>query len=183
MVVVEPKEGEPRLKLFESLDELRRETGQAHTHGYFDPATNTIVATIESCAHEIGHWKDFQTGRMKMVNDQLPPSQKAQNRMRNEIVAILFGAQKVKLGAHALDYEKAYLEWFDFMLYRKRFEDFMRPEVLAKTFKDWTLSEIQDFADWVVKEEHEWFERLEFIFRHYLQDAHLTLTYSKKSAR
>jgi hypothetical protein len=180
MVEVEPKEGEPRLRLFESLEELRRETGETHTHGYFDPATNTIVATLDSCAHELGHWKDYQSGRMRMVQPALDGLERAQSRMRNEIVAILFAAQKVTPGPQLLDYERNFCDWFLFMLKKQKFSDFMRPEVLSKTFSAWSFSEIQDFSEWVVKEHHDWFERLEFIFRHYLQDTHVALTYSVK---
>lgn len=168
------------MKIFRSFEELRLETGEKLTHGYFDPETNTIVATLDSCAHEIGHYRDFKSGRLRRILPTDSPTARAQGRMRNEIVAILFAAQKVSPGPQLLRYERDFIEWFLFSVEKKQFDAFVKPEILAQPLKNWALSDIQDLADWVVKEEHPWFERLEFIFRHYLQDEHITLTYSSK---
>jgi len=180
---VPPIGDEPRMKLFRSFEELRLETGEKLTHGYFDPQTNTIVATLESCAHEIGHFKDFKSGRLRAASLKDSPSSRAESRIRNEIVAVLFSAQKIKPGPHLLRYEADFLDWFFFAQDRKHFDIFARPEFLSQPLKEWKFSDVQDFADWVVKEEHAWFERLEFIFRHYLQSEHITLTYSSRKKR
>lgn len=175
------KEGEPYLKLFSTYEEMSRVTGQKHSHGYFDPQTNTVVATLDSCAHEIGHFRDFKSGRMRMVDLQATPLARAQGRMRNEIVAILFAFQRVPSNPNLLPYEREFLEWFQFMLSRKRLESWMRPEVVQKRLPDWSLSDLQDVAEFLIKEDSEWFEKLEYIFRHYLQDAHVTVTYRPKN--
>ncbi len=183
MVEVPAQGDEPRMRLFESLDELSRETGQSVSHGYFDATNNMIVATLDSCAHEVGHYRDWKSGRMKFVKADDLPLVKAQGRMRNEIVAIIFAHQKVPSHKGLLDYELGFIEWFLFMLKRNKFETFMRPELCRRPIDQWMLSDIQDMAEWLVREDHEWFERLEFIFRHYNVDTHLTLTYGVRPQR
>ncbi len=183
MVEVPAQGDEPRMRLFESLDELAGETGQNVSHGYFDATQNMIVATLDSCAHEVGHYRDWKSGRMAFIKPEDSALIRAQKRMRNEIVAILFAYQKVPSHPGLLDYEKNFLEWFLFTLKRNTFEKFSRPEICRRPFDQWMLSDIQDMAEWLVREDHGWFERLEFIFRHYNVDTHLTLTYGVRPQR
>jgi len=179
MIDVPAKGDEPQMKLYRDLSELQAATGEQVTHGWFDPSTNTIVATLESSAHEIGHYMDFKSGRMALSSSTDSPLLRAQKRLRNEIVAILFAAQKISGQKHLLPYERDFLDWFEFMLKRNEFFD----QTPMLPFGEWSLKQIQDFAEFSVKDEHPWFERLEYIFRHYLHDVHWPVTYKVRGSR
>jgi len=183
MIEVPPQGDEPRMKLYTNLEELEKDTGEKLTHGYFDPQANLIVATLDSCAHEVGHYHDFKSGRMLRVSAGDPPLARAQARIRNEIVAILYAAQKNPSSTKLLSYEYEFLNWFFFLLQRENLVGFSRAEIAKLEFSKWKISDLQDIGEWLTSPDHSWFERLEFIFRHYLIGEHVTMTYRPKSHR
>jgi hypothetical protein len=176
MIEIQPqKPGDPLLQVYDSIDELSTAIGQNQSHGFFDPRSNTIVATWDSVAHELGHFKDFQSGRMKNPRLATKPEEQASATIRNEIVAILYSHQKTGVPSGLLAYETDFLEWFYLEQKRKQFSQW--PE----EFKDWTFPQIQDFAEWAAHPQRDWCARLEFIFRDYLTQHHFMLTYQSGS--
>ncbi len=175
MLLVEPqKPGEPRLQLYESIQELRKDTGQKVSHGYFDAANNTVVATLYSVAHELGHFHDYRSGKMKVIASIKNKTEKSSARIRNEIVAILYARSKVKAKEHFLDYEQEFLDWFLFNRASKTFGP--HPEFEIENLK---IEKIQEISDWVVLKDRPWLEKLRHIFRHYLLDEQPSLTYHR----
>ena len=170
---VSPTGSEPTLQIFDTLTELRSTTGHQGYHGFFDPRQNTIIATADSLPHEIGHYRDFKSGRMANTSTLLDKKLRAEGRIRNEIVAILFAYSKVGEGGTALEYEYRLIQWIEFM----RKDQCFGPHT-SKDLKEFTLSEIQDFAEWVVMHEHPWYARLEYLFRAYIADELTALNYS-----
>ena len=174
-----PAEGDqPRIQLFETVDELREHTGQNICHGYFDAANKLIVATYDSVAHEIGHYRDFQSGKLRVIQAITDPTLKMEAILRNEIVACLYARTKLGANAATMEHEAAFLEWISFMREQKAFG----PHT-GTSLDDLKLSQIQEIAEWVVDSSHPWFRRLEFIFRHYLLDFQVTLTYGVRPKR
>lgn len=172
-----PRDGDtPLIKLFQTLEELQRETGQKVAHGFYDPTTNTILATIDSVAHEIGHYRDLKSGRIKNVTEIQDTAKRIEARIRNELVAILFASAKCGGGGAHFGYEVDFLVWLDFMRGQESFGPHSGTHI-----KDLKLSEIQDLADFLADQNQQWFSKLEYIFRHYLGEEHEVLTYSVKS--
>jgi hypothetical protein len=172
-----PREGDtPLIKLFQNVEELQRETGQRVFHGIFDPTTNTILATIDSVAHEVGHYRDLKSGRLRNISAITEPHKKMEARLRNEIVAILFASSKCGDAGTSLPYEIDFLSWLDFTRKQSAFGPAAELEM-----KDLKLNQIQDLADYIADSSQPWFEKLEYIFRQYLGDEHEVLTYNIKS--
>lgn len=172
-----PREGEtPLIKLFQTVSELQKETGQRVFHGIYDSSTNTIMATIDSVAHEIGHYRDFKSGRLVNPADLSDPQRRIEARIRNEIVAILYASTKVGDAGTALEYEIEFLTWLEYMRKTSNFGPHHH-----RNLSDLTLKEIQDIADFTSNAETPWFERLEYLFREYLSSEHEILTYNKIS--
>lgn len=176
MLEIPAKGDQPHIKLYENLDELAEHTGQRVQHGYFDAQNRMIVATLDSVAHEIGHYKDFQSGKLKSLRGISDPSERVQATLRNEIVAILFARTKMGPQAKFLEHEIALQEWLQFMRAQNKFGPHG-----GTALDDLSFAQIQDFAEWVVKLEHPWFQRLEYIFRHYLQEDHMPVTYGYRA--
>lgn len=171
-----PREGEtPLIRLFSSLEEMKNETGRKFSHGTFDPTTNTILATLDSLAHEIGHYRDFRSGRLRNPSLMSNSQARIEARLRNEIVAILFASTKIGDAGTSLPYEIEFMTWLEFM----RKKDF-GPHSGA-TLKDLQLSQIQDLAEFLADANSGWFEKLEYLFRDYLGSEHEVLTYAPKN--
>lgn len=177
-IVIPSQNGQPVVRIFESLQELEQETGQSGYHGLFDANTNTILATADSVAHEIGHYLDFKSGLLKNVTEISDPTKKKEASLRNEIVAILFAYTKCGEGGTCLTYEARFLEWLAFTRKSKEFGPSAEKNLSELTFK-----EIQELATWLVSSEHSWFERLEFFFKGYLTDERSFVTYGERSTR
>jgi hypothetical protein len=170
--VIPPLKDEPTIKVFDTIQELTADTGYQGYHGIYDPKANMILATADSLPHEIGHYRDYRSGRMRIVSRIEDPLLRAEARLRNEIVAIMFAYAKVGEGGTSLEHEYRFLQWIEFMRKGKTFGPHC-----AKKFNQFTLGEMQDFAEWLVMHEHPWFSRLEYMFRSYLTNEMLTLTY------
>lgn len=172
-----PREGDtPLIKLFQTIEELQRETGQKVFHGIYDPKSNTIMATIDSVAHEVGHYRDLRSGRLRNIQEISNQEKRIEARIRNEIVAILFASSKCGDAGTAIPYEIEFMTWLDYTRARSTHW----PHA-TKSLKDLKLNEMQDLADFVSDSHQPWFEKLEFIFREYLGQEHDVLTYSVKS--
>jgi hypothetical protein len=167
--------GEPTIKIFDDVSELQKHCGEKLTHGYFDPRQNVIIATVASVAHEIGHYRDFRSGRMKPFQEALSSEERARLRIRNEIVAILFAYQRVSDQYGLLPYEREFIEWIVFHWDRsKSFADWKQraPHVAQLKFE-----QIQDLGDWLLKPEQDWGKRLRKIFHAYLRTENEMMTY------
>lgn len=170
---IPPRGDDPQILIFDSAEELQKETGQSVAHGYFDPKSNSIFATADSVAHEIGHYLDFKSGRLKSAANHLSVEQKTAFRLRNEVVAILFAYAKCGDGGASLPYEYQFIKWLRFM--RTEVERFgPHHETPMEKLK---LAEIQNLADWLTDHEHPWFERLRHFFQTYLVDEDVHMTY------
>ena len=179
MAITIPSErGEPIIKIFESLEELKAETGQSACHGFFDAKANTILATADSVAHEVGHFLDFKSGGLKDPSKEKDPQKKAAVALRNEIVAVVFAFAKCGEGGTSLNYEIRFMEWLH---YSRKSGDFgPHPQ---KNLSEFSFSEIQALANWLVQIEHAWFDRLSHFFRTYLLDEQSVSTYGRNFLR
>ncbi len=169
---IPPLGDQPTIIVFDSPQELQAETGQSLCHGLFDPKKNTILATADSVAHEIGHYLDFKSGQFRIVSSHFSSEEKISARLRNEIVAILFAYAKVGEGGTSLSYEWQFVKWLMFM--RANVNRFgPHTDISLNNLK---LEQIQEIADWLTNHEHPWFARLKFFFGSYLtdEDAHQT---------
>ncbi|MDB5037640.1 MAG: hypothetical protein JWQ35_1168 [Bacteriovoracaceae bacterium] len=172
------EKGEPTIKVFESVKELQAETGQTVCHGFFDAESNMIIATADSVAHEVGHYLDFKSGKLKVLKNSASPIKKIEACLRNEIVAILFAYTKCGEGGASLIYEVRFLEWLRFTRRSQKFGPHAERSLL-----ELNLKEIQDLADWVTLSEHSWFDRLNYFFKNYLADDQTILTYGQNSIK
>jgi len=175
MFEIPPHGDQPLIRVFDNSDELQKATGHRVCHGYFDAKENLIVATADSVAHEIGHFKDFRSGRMKVVGEIDDPQERIEARLRNEIVAILFSYAKCGQGGATLKHEVKFLDWIRYLANR---EDH---SLLQRKIESLKFSEIQDLAEWLTLSTQSWFDRLQFIFRSYLTDEQFVLTYHASS--
>lgn len=174
-----PAEGDhPTIKVFESLDELARETGQSVCHGFFDVRAYTIMATADSVAHEIGHFLDIKSKKFKDLSKATSLSEKIEASLRNEIVAVLFAYSKCLEGGTSLSYETQFIEWLKHS--RKHLDFGPHPK---KELSKFSFREIQDLAEWLTDPKQSWFKRLTHFFRSYLADEARILTYGQKSLR
>lgn len=173
MIEVPANGEEPRIRIYENKEELERETGMKTVHGYFDPKENIIIATLDTVAHEVGHYLDFKHGGLKIAAQLKDPIERSQAKMRNEIVAILYAHKKLGGKGKYLPHEVDFLEWLYFMKSQKK--DFGPHAEIP--YEKLSVSQIQEIANWVVLSEHEWFQKLEHIFRAYLQEENMALTY------
>lgn len=155
--------GTPTIHLYDTAEELFEATGQRTAEGYFDAKENVIVATIHSVAHEIGHYRDFESGRMVVITPSLNATERAQARLRNEIVATLFARSKTDSVEAFAQHEVDFLAWFELERNRENL-----PFDYLYDLGSWPFSRIQDFADYVVQNQHPWFGHLLSIFRPYL---------------
>lgn len=168
--------GMPTVKIFNSQQEIEAETHIKLCHGFYDPSKNLILATADSVAHEIGHFRDIRSGKFKELCANQSRNDVIEAKMRNELVAILFSYSKCGIGGTTLEHEYKLMSWLLFQHQKNHLGDFNQ-----KPIQEWTLTEIQDASDWLVKHEHPWRERLEFLFKGYLIDQHISLTYSADS--
>jgi hypothetical protein len=153
MEVIPHNGDEPEIRLFPTIADLRTHLGHAYTHGMYDPKTNTIYATWHSLPHELGHYKDFISGKMSYDPD---------GQLRNELLAVLFAWQKHPDLHSFLSHEKEFLEAFYYMLEREiiKFE---------KEFQKAAFSEIQEIANDLSKPEHPLYKKTKNLFKHYLE--------------
>jgi len=165
---LKPDADAPQITLFDDQNELCQELGAVGSHGYFDPATNTIYATPQSLPHEIAHFKDFKSGRMLRPEEITDPEGRDRARIRNEIVAVLYAWKKNADVRILLKHEKLFLDWFHYVLEKGQipFED---------NFKSWRFQLIQDCSDWLVSADNTDFLRLAGFFHHYLESTPLAL--------
>jgi len=175
---IEARADEPKIQICESLAELEQITGLRNIHGFFDAEKNLIVATSDSLAHEVAHFKDYRSGRMLFLSQISDPLQRVEAKLRNEIVAILFAYTKSGTGGASLSYEHQFMRWLEFI----------RASETALPHGDTSLSnlkfsQIQDLAETLCQHHHAWFARLEILFGSYLKDEHLTLTYGQSPIR
>ncbi|MBN8554192.1 MAG: hypothetical protein J0L93_02010 [Deltaproteobacteria bacterium] len=171
-----PRNGDtPLIKLFQSLKELQTHTGETTFHGIFDANQNMILATIDSVAHEIGHYKDFRSGKLKNVSDIQDAQLRISARMRNEIVAILFASSRAGDGGTSIDYEIDFISWLDFQ--RSREKNFGPSS--SKKLSDLKFNEIQELADWLSIPTQIWFKKLQLIFKNYLNNERELMTYGR----
>lgn len=158
-----PKNGdEPEIYLFESAKELSEYLGHACTHGMYDPQANRIYATWSSLPHEIAHYKDFQSGKMK--------SEEISDRLRNELVAVLYSWQKQSNPNNFLQHEKEFLEAFYYLLETDGLK-------LDRPFEELSFKQIQSIADQLASHENPLVEKLVHLFGHYLDQAEVKTTY------
>jgi hypothetical protein len=167
--------GEPTIKIFDNISELQKHCGEKLTHGYFDPRQNLIIATVASVAHEIGHYRDFKSGRMKLIPEELSSEERVRLRIRNEIVAILFAYQRVSDQYGLLPYEREMIEWIVF--HWERSKPFAKWRAHAAHVSQLRFEEIQDLSDWLLQPEHNWGEKLRKIFYAYLKTENEMMTY------
>jgi hypothetical protein len=171
-----PRNGDiPLIKLYHDLDELQRETGQTVFHGIFDANKNMILATIDSVAHEIGHYKDFRSGKLINILEISDPMERVSARIRNEMVAIIFASSRAGDGGTSLEYEINFLSWLD---YQRSHEKKFGPH-FDKEISSLKLNEIQELSDWLSAPTQSWFERLQIIFKSYLLDEFEVMTYGR----
>lgn len=159
-----PADGQlPEIWLFESPAELRECLGHASSYGAYFPEENRIYALESSLAHEVAHFKDHKSGRMKNPRELPDPKSRRKARLRNEIVAILYSWQKTAQVENLKAHEKSFLEWFYFLLENKKL-------TLPKDeFENLHFSELQEIAERLVTESSEWSIQLEVFFEHYLR--------------
>ncbi len=167
--------GEPTIKIFDDLSELRKHCGEKLTHGYFDPQNNVIIATVASVAHEIGHYRDFKSGRMKTFQETEDSEERSRQRIRNEIVAILFAYQRVSDQYGLLPYEKDFIEWLVF--HWDRSKAFAEWRTIASHVSQLRFEQIQDLGDWLLRPDQEWSKKLRKIFYVYLKSEIEVMTY------
>jgi len=175
MIEIPGVNGEPTIKIFNELSELRSHCGEKLTHGFFDPQQNLIMATVASVAHEIGHYRDYRSGRIKNISEIKDSEERIRRRIRNEIVAILFSYQRVGDQYGLLHYERDFIEWAAFQWAQ------------SPSFKEWTFkashlsklsfTHIQDLAEWLVQPDHSWKNQLQRIFGAYLKSETEIMTY------
>jgi len=177
-ITIPSEKGQPTIRVFESLEEFHTETKQSVCHGFFDTKANMILATADSVAHEIGHYLDLKSGAFKNPDKETHPVKKIKACLRNEIVAILFAFTKCGDGGTSLSYELQFLQWLQFFRKAERFGP--QPE---KEISDFGLKEIQNLADWLVKPDHPWFNRLCHFFQTYLATEQNISTYGRNSVR
>lgn len=179
--------GMPAVKICNSPEEVQSEANIKLCHGFYDPQRNLIIATADSVAHEIGHFRDIKSGRFKKISTDASGLNTERlaaascrdtiaDKMRNELVAILFAFSKCGIGGTTLEHEYKLMSWIQFQHSKNQFERFN-----SKPISNWTLGEIQDATEWIVRPEHAWRERLEFLFKGYLLDDHLSFKYSPNS--
>lgn len=172
----------PIIKICENPDEIQAIAGQRFCHGVYLPASNTIVATADSIAHEIAHFRDIQSGSFinTLAMNQTDDLRGA--KMRNEIVAILFSFQKCGPGGAHLPREKKFIDWIKFN-WKQIFEHYSTVSKPSKTLlNELSFNELQSLSSWIVRDNQPWREQLEFYFRSYLAEPSTTFIYSRNSA-
>lgn len=175
---IPPQGGQPTIKVFDSLDELQSETGQRTCHGFFDARSNTIFATADSIAHEVGHFLDVKSGKFKDPDRLQSSIEKIEACLRNEIVAVLFAYTKCGEGGTSLIHEARFIEWLRFSRKAQAFGP--SPEA---SLGDLDFKQIQELGTWISASEHPWFDRIKTFFKTYLVDEAKILTYAHKSIR
>ncbi len=168
---------EPLIQLCENQAELEALCGCKGLHGFFDPERNLIVSTADSLAHEIGHYRDYRSGKMKRASDISDPLERAEIRLRNEIVAVLFAYSKAGEGGVAQAYEFEFIRWCESLIQNEP-----ALKKFSKDLKKISFIEMQEIAEILANSSKNWFARLEFLFASYLQSEHFLLTYSKGKA-
>lgn len=163
MLELPSENGLPRMRLYKDLAELRAETGYQGAHGFYDPAQNLIVATLNSAAHEIGHYHDFKSGKLKALASIKSPEERRAAQIRNELVAVLYAGVKMGLQGPHLAYEHQFLDWFHFERKTQTFGP--HPKIALHNL---SFPQIQDIAEWLSLSDQSWRPRLELIFEHYL---------------
>ncbi|TVQ79085.1 MAG: hypothetical protein EA369_05805 [Bradymonadales bacterium] len=152
---------EPEILLFDSVDEIRKELGFVGTHGVFDPNEFKIYATLQSLPHEIGHYKDFRSGRMRPPHLEGSVETKNLARLRNEMVATLYAWKKTADPTFLLPYEREFIEWVYFQIDRGH-------SLHTHELKDWSFSDIQDFVEHFIANKPTELKKLRTLFAHYL---------------
>jgi len=169
---IPPRETEPEIFLFESLEDLREELGHSHTHGLYDSVKNRIYATWDSLPHEIAHFKDFRSGKLRTIRKITDPKEKVRTLLRNEMLAVLYAWQKLAKPSSFLSYEKEFLEAVYYFIENQSASN-------MKSLDHFSFSELQEFADKLASPEHPLFEKFKVLFSHYLdgtQESVVTIT-------
>lgn len=176
MVEIPGINGEPTIKIFDDLKELRSQCGEKLTHGYFDPSQNLILATVASVAHEIGHYRDFKSGKMKPLSSLLSSEDRSNQIIRNEIVAILFSYQRVSDRYGLITYERDFIEWVVYQWDRAK--EFGLWKSKAAHVSQLKFGDLQDLAAWLVEPQHPWADQLKIMFATYLKSETEIMMYS-----
>jgi len=164
---IPPNGDEPEIWLFERASDLREQLGHAQTHGMYDPKENRIYATWKSLPHEIAHFKDFKSGKMKKVSEIKNPEQKKEAQLRNEILAVIYAWQKKQDLDAFLTHEKEFLECLYYMIEKKLLE-------IDRELEKLSFKELQNLAEKVATKENPLFEKIEALFAHYLDKGEAT---------
>lgn len=160
----------PEIYLFETRAELEEHLKSKNISGAFSSSENRIYATKESLAHELAHYRDFQSGRMPKLHAESPEIEKTKALVRNEIVAVSFAWQKLGNPDTLLKHEKEFLELYYFLHDRRSLKN-LRP------IEEMSFDEIQNLADELSDEAHPYFEKTQYLFKHYLDASHRQTTY------
>ncbi|PIR23706.1 MAG: hypothetical protein COV44_01390 [Deltaproteobacteria bacterium CG11_big_fil_rev_8_21_14_0_20_45_16] len=165
MNVIPAQADEPEIILFSSLSELTSYLGYPCTHGLFDAKQNKIYATKQSLAHEIAHFKDFKSRRMKSIGAMKTEEDKISAVLRNEMVAILYAWSRKPEPQDFLKHEKELLEAFYYC------KDNQIIEGLKKELEDMSFKEIQALAETLSSPNFELYPKFKTLFHHYMDTA------------
>ena len=161
------------------MEEIETIAGQKFCHGVYLPASNTIVATADSIAHEIAHFRDIQSGKFMNPLSMTTEEDRRAAKIGNENIAILFSFQKCGHGGAHLQHEKRFTDWIQFN-WPSISKDY--PSVAKSNLHELKFSDLQSFSSWLVEQKHPWREQLEFYFRSYLAEPSTTFLYSRDSS-